>query len=110
MAIKQDVNVPLVVTIGIISGVFLLVLVIGTQAWYQSEEVDQAAIVADEFPHQQLIDLKATETGLINQYRWMDKALSLIHISSSLSGLTHRTRSLMRRRRRSFCCRSKPRP
>jgi hypothetical protein len=80
VAIKQDVNVPLVVTIGIISGVFLLVLVIGTQAWYQSEEVDQAAIVADEFPHQQLIDLKATETGLINQYRWMDKAHDVVAI------------------------------
>ena len=38
MAFKQEVNVPLVFTIGVISGIMLLVIVIGTQAWYQSEE------------------------------------------------------------------------
>jgi hypothetical protein len=80
VAIKQDVNVPLVVTIGIISGVFLLVLVIGTQAWYQSEEIDESAVKSDMYPHQELIDLKTTETGLINQYRWMDKAHDVVAI------------------------------
>ena len=38
MAFKQEVNVPLIFTIGVVSGIVLLVTVIGTQAWYQSEE------------------------------------------------------------------------
>jgi hypothetical protein len=38
MAIKQDVNAPLIVTIGVISGMLLLVAVFGVQAWFFHEE------------------------------------------------------------------------
>ncbi|MGD0767685.1 MAG: hypothetical protein ABSB42_05745 [Tepidisphaeraceae bacterium] len=48
MAFKQEVNVSLLMTIGIVSGILLLVIVIGTQAWYQSEEMDEVAVKADE--------------------------------------------------------------
>lgn len=34
---RQDVNVPLIVTIGAISALLLLVLVVGTQAWFRYE-------------------------------------------------------------------------
>jgi hypothetical protein len=46
MAFKQEVNVPLIFTIGVVSGVMLLVIVIGTQAWYQSEEINEMAVKA----------------------------------------------------------------
>lgn len=46
MAFKQEVNVPLIFTIGVVSGITLLVIVIGTQAWYQSEENNEIAIKA----------------------------------------------------------------
>jgi hypothetical protein len=77
---KQEVNVPLVVTIGIVSGIFLLVIVIGMQAWYQSEENNELAAKQDEFPNQTLIDLKAGQTAKITQYRWMDKANNVVAI------------------------------
>ena len=48
MAFKQEVNVPLIFTIGVISGIMLLVIVIGTQAWYQSEELDEVTTKAAE--------------------------------------------------------------
>jgi hypothetical protein len=48
MAFKQEVNVPLLFTIGVISGIMILVIVIGTQAWYQSEEQTEVALKADE--------------------------------------------------------------
>jgi hypothetical protein len=48
MAFKQEVNVSLLLTIGIVSGILLLVIVIGTQAWYQSEEMAEVAVKADE--------------------------------------------------------------
>jgi hypothetical protein len=48
MAFKQEVNVPLILTIGIVSGIMMLVIVIGTQAWYQSEEANETAIKAQE--------------------------------------------------------------
>jgi len=36
MAFKQEVNVSVLMTVGIVSGLLLVVIVIGTQAWYQS--------------------------------------------------------------------------
>jgi hypothetical protein len=48
MAFKQEVNVSLLMTIGIVSGILLLVIVIGTQAWYQSEEMDEVAVKAND--------------------------------------------------------------
>jgi hypothetical protein len=48
MAFKQEVNVPLVFTIGVISAIMLLVIVIGVQAWYQSEENTEIAQKAQE--------------------------------------------------------------
>lgn|SRR5690554_4638286 len=34
MSIKQEVNAPLIITIGVVSGFLFLVIVIGLQAWY----------------------------------------------------------------------------
>jgi hypothetical protein len=48
MAYKQEVNVPLVMTIGIVSGILLVVIVIGTQAWYQSEVQDEIMLKSGE--------------------------------------------------------------
>lgn len=48
MAYKQEVNVPLLMTIGIVSGILLLVIVIGTQAWYQAEEQEEVMLKANE--------------------------------------------------------------
>jgi hypothetical protein len=48
MAYKQEVNVPLVVTIGIVGGILVLVCVIGVQAWFQSEEQNEVAVKAVE--------------------------------------------------------------
>jgi hypothetical protein len=38
MAIKQEVNAPLIVTVGIISTLLLIVIIIGLQAWFTFEE------------------------------------------------------------------------
>jgi hypothetical protein len=38
MAIKQEVNAPLIVTVGIISTLLLVVIIIGLQAWFTYEE------------------------------------------------------------------------
>ena len=44
MAFKQEVDVPLLFTVGVVSAVLLLVIVIGMQAWYQSEEQEEVML------------------------------------------------------------------
>ena len=85
MAIKQEVNVPLVVTIGIVSGILLLVLVIGVQAWYQSEEEAEEAQKAVEYPNNALISLKTDQLANINTYRWVDKKGGVVTIPIDLA-------------------------
>jgi hypothetical protein len=38
MAIKQDVNAPLILTVGVVSGLMLLVVMFGLEAWFGYEE------------------------------------------------------------------------
>jgi hypothetical protein len=38
MAMRQEVNAPLILTVGTVSGVMVLVLMIGLHAWYLNEE------------------------------------------------------------------------
>ena len=40
-AIKQDVNAPLILTIGVVSGLLLLVIVFGLEAWFVREETTE---------------------------------------------------------------------
>jgi len=80
VAIEQDANVPLVLTIGIVAGILLIVIVIGLQGWYQSEENDERAIKADHYKNTELIELKQTQTNNISQFRWVDKTKNVVAI------------------------------
>ena len=62
MAFKQEVNVPLIFTIGVVSGIVLLVIVIGTQAWYQSEEMTEVAVKAQDAVGRSLDPASPTKT------------------------------------------------
>jgi len=86
---KQEVNVPLILTIGIVGGIMILVAVIGVQAWYQSEENNELVAKENEFPHQELIDLKNGQMDRIGivrpdgpapRYHWVDKKNNVVAI------------------------------
>ena len=67
MSIKQDVNAPLIVTIGAVSGLLLLVVVFGLQAWFVREEqaeIDEKWTMAS---YTQLIDLRASQRERIHR-------------------------------------------
>ena len=83
MAFKQEVNVPLIVTIGIVSGIMLLVTVIGVQAWYQDEEQAEAAAKAQEYQNTWLDNLKTDQQANIGTYRWVDKKTGTVAIPVS---------------------------
>jgi len=83
MAYKQEVNVPLVLTIGIVSGILLLVTIIGTQAWFQSEEQDEITLKSGEAAERALsIDLPSASfaelqemqrKALASKPHWVDE-------------------------------------
>jgi hypothetical protein len=84
VAYKQEVNVPLIVTIGAVSVVLLVVLIIGTEAWYDSEAQAQANLEADVYGHPTLQALKDQQMAVLNDpqhpYHWVDKSKGIVAI------------------------------
>ena len=85
MAIKQDVNAPLIVTIGVVSALLLLVAVFGVQAWFFHEEQTELDAKWKKAPNVQLDALRASqlariETAGINP----DTKLRTISISDAM--------------------------
>jgi hypothetical protein len=66
MAMKQEVNVPLVATIGVVSVILLVVIVIGTSAWYLAADQEVEAENFDKYPDQSAITLQSTQLMRIN--------------------------------------------
>ena len=60
-AIKQEANSALIITIGAISGILLLVAMIGTEAWFKNEEHQELAVKWDESPNLALQELRAEQ-------------------------------------------------
>lgn len=73
MAQREQANVPLLLTIGIISGLLIIVLGIGLEAWYLSEV--QAAVQAkwDGVKTEPVADRRAAQWKNITTFHWVDK-------------------------------------
>ena len=81
MAFKQEINGPLVFTIGVVSGFLLITIVIGVQAWYLSEEQGEIEAKADTSPVQMLVDAKELKRHLEEDGpHWTDKSRQTLHI------------------------------
>ncbi len=80
MAFKQEINVPLVFTIGVVSGFLLITIVIGVQAWYLSEEQGEIDAKADTSPVQILVDAKEARAHLSDPPHWTDKSRKTLQI------------------------------
>jgi hypothetical protein len=73
MAQREQANVPLLLTIGGVSGILIIVLAIGLQAWYLREVQQEVAAKWDNVPIQPLADRRAEQWQRITTYHWVDK-------------------------------------
>jgi len=65
VAIKQEVNSPLIVTVGVVSGLLLLVVVFGVQAWFVREERDEITQKWEVSKNTQLEDIRTAQRAKI---------------------------------------------
>lgn len=73
MVEKQNINIPLIVTVGIISSVLLFVIIVGLQAWFNNELEDERGIKFSGDTNWQLKDINLEAQEKINTYRWADQ-------------------------------------
>ena len=80
MAQRQEANVPLLMTIGAVSGFLLIVLGIGTEAWFLREVQHEVAAKWDDVPIQPLTDQRSEQLARISSYRWVDQQKNRVAI------------------------------
>jgi hypothetical protein len=86
MAFKEDVNSPLILTIGAISGLLVLVCVIGLQAWFMSEEQRELEDKYASAVNYGLKDLRTAQSAHLQGYRWLNaqKTVAAIPIDEAM--------------------------
>src|SRR5688572_21030020 len=73
MAQREQANVPLLLTIGAVSGFLVIVLAMGIQAWFLREVQREVAQKWDNTPLQPITDIRRQQEMNISTYRWVDK-------------------------------------
>ncbi len=74
MAFKQEINIPLILTIGLVSGITLLVVIFGVQGWYESAAADEATFKASEAPLTEFQQQKLDQQKSLTTLAWTDKS------------------------------------
>jgi hypothetical protein len=65
-AMRQEVNAPLIVTVGLLSTLLLIVVMFGVEAWFVKEERDEIAEKWEVSKNEQLANLQAEQRAKIN--------------------------------------------
>src|SRR5688572_27838844 len=73
MAQREQANVPLLLTIGAVSGFLVIVMAIGIQAWFLREVQRDVAQKWDTVPLQPISDIRRQQETNISTLRWVDK-------------------------------------
>ena len=86
MAQREQANVPLLLTIGAVSGFLIIVLAIGVQAWFLREVQQEVAAKWDNQPTQPLTDQRIAQQAKISRYGWAgeDKKRATIPIDEAM--------------------------
>jgi len=86
---KDDMNVPLLVTLGVIGVILALVCVFGTQAYFLYITDVEAERKADMSVNYTLTDLRDQQTKNITTYRWIDrnKKIAAIPVEEAMKSL-----------------------
>jgi hypothetical protein len=77
---KQEVNIPMVLATGLVSVVLLGVLILGTQAWFESEEATEMSIRSVDNANPEVVALKKQQWDNIKRLEWTDKTKTTVTI------------------------------
>jgi len=91
----QDINVPVILTVGVISSILLAVIIIGIQAWFQYEmqQERQAKIIEAVDPELQSLNNAAASKLKGGQWADADRQRVTLSIDRAMNQVSQRYRS-----------------
>ena len=84
---RDEMNIPVIVTVSLVTTVLVLLSVVGTQAFFRFEQEKINRIRVIEAPNDDLDQLNNQQLAEIQQYRWVDreKGLAAIPIDRAMA-------------------------
>jgi hypothetical protein len=76
----EDINIPQLITIGVVSAILLVEVVVGVQALFYSVQETEIAAKQTSQPAWELADLRLEQETELNAYRWVDQEKGLVAI------------------------------
>ena len=80
MAMRQEVNAPLILTVGVVSGVLLVILMLGTHAWFLFEEQTEVRVKSEQVTPMSLQNLIHEQRTNLAAYRWANAEKTVVQI------------------------------
>ncbi len=80
MVERQNINIPLIATVGLISSVLLFVTAIGLQAWFHNEVDDERSIKHEGQINWNLAQQNMAQDERLNAYRIVDAGKQTVTI------------------------------
>jgi mono/diheme cytochrome c family protein len=80
MTTRQEVNAPLICTVGVVSGLFLLVAIFGVQGWFYSAEREEIARKMETSGNPWLEGLRREQTRNLTTGKWIDVEKQIVTI------------------------------
>lgn len=77
---RDKMNIPVIVTVSLVTVIFVMLTVVGTQAFFRFEQEKEARVKIIEAPNDALDRLNNQQLAEIQQYRWVDRENGLAAI------------------------------
>lgn len=89
-AMKNDINGPLLLTIGAISAILLIVATIAVDGWYKSVEAETIEQKYAESPNQWLIDLRKQQNDNLHDEHQINRTHYRLSIDDAMKVVAQR--------------------
>lgn len=76
----SDMNLPVIVTIGVVGAVLIFVMVFGIQAWFFAQQREEMATKSLARQNPALVDNRMRQLTNLDGYRWVDQKAGVVAI------------------------------
>jgi hypothetical protein len=79
-SLGRDMNMPLILTIGIVGAILVFVVVVAIEAWFYAQQSQERQAKSLAVQNQTLVDNRVQQLRALEGYRWVDQGKGVVAI------------------------------